>query len=194
MGSNPISSAVNITIQIICPSQVNFHILIMFFHLKVSCKDKRILKKFINLLTKLKSLPISIKYFPKHEKRKFVTVLKSPHVNKTAQEQFEYRYFSKDFLVFSFKPLTFFLLLKKLKNLSFSGIKIEIRGLLEKKKTGKPVLKLITPDNIVLREVCFKNNNLKKNKTLDFDYSLSKKYIQLFDSYGEIYLQNTFYL
>jgi hypothetical protein len=121
-------------------------------------------------------------------------VLKSPHVNKTAQEQFEYRYFSKDFLVFSFKPLTFFLLLKKLKNLSFSGIKIEIRGLLEKKKTGKPVLKLITPDNIVLREVCFKNNNLKKNKTLDFDYSLSKKYIQLFDSYGEIYLQNTFYL
>jgi ribosomal protein S10 len=162
--------------------------------LKVSCKDKRILKKFINFLTKLKSLPISIKPFSKHEKRKFVTVLKSPHVNKTAQEQFEYRFFSKDFLVFSFKPLIFFLLLKRLKNFSFSGIKLEVQGLFEKKRTDKHALKLINPDNIVLQNICFKQNDFKKNKISSFNMSLSKKYIQLFDSYGEVCLKNVFYL
>merc|ERR1712078_546586 len=118
----------------------------MFFYLKVSCKDKRILKKFVNFFTKLKSFPIFIKPFPKREKRKFVTVLKSPHVNKTAQEQFEYRFFFKDFLVFSSKPSIFLLFLKKLKNFSFSGIKIEVQGLFEKKRIAKHVLKLINPD------------------------------------------------
>merc|ERR1712183_472559 len=105
--------------------------LVMFIYLRVSCKDKRILKKFINFFTKLRSLPIFIKPFSKREKRKFVTVLKSPHVNKTAQEQFEYRFFFKDFLVFSSKPLILFLFLKKLKNFSFSGIRIEVQGLFE---------------------------------------------------------------
>ena len=83
----------------------------MFFYLKVSCKDKRILEKFTKVLMEIKSLPIFIKPFPKHKKRKFITILKSPHVNKTAQEQFEYRFFSKHFLIFSLKPQIFFLLL-----------------------------------------------------------------------------------
>jgi len=176
----------------------------MFFYLKVSCKDKRILKKFTSFFTKIKSLPIFIKPFPKHEKRKFTTVLKSPHVNKTAQEQFEYRFFSKDFLIFSFKPLIFFLLLKKLKNFSFSGIKLEVKGLFEKNKTHKQTLKLISPDNIVLRNAYSKQKNFKESRKehqisrhissgSNFDFNLSKKYIQLFDSYGEVYLQNTFH-
>jgi len=177
----------------------------MFFYLKVSCKDKSILKKFISFFTKIKSLPIFIKPFPKHEKRKFITILKSPHVNKTAQEQFEYRFFSKHFLIFSFKPLIFFLLLKKLKNFSFSGIKLEVKGLFEKSKTQKYALKLISPDNIVLQNVHLNQKSFKKNKKryatsklvlndYNFESTLSKKYIQLFDSYGEIYLKNTFHI
>ena len=92
----------------------------MFFYLKISCKDQRILKKFLHFFTKLESFPIVIKSFPKSEKRKFVTVLKSPHVNKTAQEQFEYRYYSRHLLVRSFKPLTFFFIFKEAKKLKFS--------------------------------------------------------------------------
>ena len=172
----------------------------MFFYLKVSCKDKRILKKFIRIFTKIKSLPIFIKSFPKHERRKFITILKSPHVNKTAQEQFEYRIFSKHFLIFSLKPRIFFLLLKKLKNLSFSGIKLEVKGVFEKNRTNKYVLKLINPDNVILQKSYLTQKNFKKDKkrseisefTQD-ELDLSKKYIQLFDSYGEIYLKNTFY-
>ena len=158
----------------------------MFFYLKVSCKDKRILEKFTRVFTKIKSLPIFIKPFPKHEKRRFITVLKSPHVNKTAQEQFEYRFFSKHFLVFSFKPRIFFLLLKKLKNLSFSGIKLEVKGIFEKNITNRYVLKLVNPDNVVLQKQYLTQKSFKKNKqrhgiskfTPD-ELGLSKKYIQL---------------
>jgi len=172
----------------------------MFFYLKISCKDKKILEKFSRVFTKIKSLPIFIKPFPKHEKRKFITILKSPHVNKTAQEQFEYRFFSKHFLVFSMKPQIFFLLLKKFKNLSFSGIKLEVKGVFEKNLTNKYILKLINPDNVVLQKSYLNQKSFRKEKTKSKGFKsvinnleLSKKYIQLFDSYGEVYLKNTFH-
>ena len=169
----------------------------MFFYFKVSCKDKRILEKFTKVLMKIRSLPIFIKPFPKHKKRKFITILKSPHVNKTAQEQFEYRFFTKHFLIFSLKPQIFFLLLKRLKNLSFLGIKLEVKGIFEKNITDKYILKFINPDNIVLQKTYLtkkKKKNHEVSKLASNELYLSKKYIQLFDSYGEIYLKNTFHV
>ena len=110
----------------------------MFLYFKVSTKDNKILKKFLRFLLKLNISPVVLKYVPKQQKRKFVTILKSPHINKTAQEQFEFRHYSKEFIVNSVKPLTFFLIIKKLKNLSFSGLKLEVKGLLNfEKKTKK---------------------------------------------------------
>jgi hypothetical protein len=66
-------------------------------------------------------------------------------------------------------------------------------------------LKYINPDNIVLKNTDLSHSRLKKSKkkckesreiftNRTHEFSLSKKYIQLFDSYGEICLQNTFYL
>ena len=177
----------------------------MFFYLKVSCKDERILKKFTTVFTKIKSLSIFIKSFPTYEKRKFVTVLKSPHVNKTAQEQFEYRFYCKRFLICSGKPFTFFSLLKKLKNLSFLGINLEVKGLFEKNKTNKYSLKMISPDNIVLTnipKISVNKQKLKINKQARVAQTvfnnpqnalLLKKYIQLFDLYGETSLRDVFY-
>lgn len=178
----------------------------MFFYLKISCKDKRILKSFLRFFTKLESLPVFLKSLSKHKKRKFVTVLKSPHVNKTAQEQFEYRLYSKHFLIRSFKPLTFFLLLKKLKNVSFSGINLEVKGFLEKNNIQKHVLRVVSPDNIILKSVTdlyFGKKRLKKIpykqnfkqilKNHNSDFLFYRKYVQLFDLYGEICLKKVFY-
>jgi ribosomal protein S10 len=178
----------------------------MFFYLKISCKDKKILKNFLRFFAKLDSLLVFLKSLPKHKKRKFVTVLKSPHVNKTAQEQFEYRLYSKHFLIHSFKPLTFFLFLKKLKNLSFSGINLKVKGFLEKNKMQKHVLRVVSPDNIILKSVAdsyLGKKRLKKfqhKKTLkqisknhNSDFLFYKKYVQLFDLYGEICLKKIFY-
>lgn len=169
----------------------------MFFHLKISCKDKRILKKFLRFLTKIKPLPIFLKSFSKQEKRKFITVLKSPHVNKTAQEQFEYRLYSKHFLIYSFKSFTFFLLLKKLKNLSFPGLDLKVKGLLGKNKAYKHTLQTVNPDNIILKNthsLYLKKNKRKKVQYEKDDSSLFyKKYLQLFDLYGEICLKKVFH-
>lgn len=174
----------------------------MFFYLKISSKDKRVLKKFLHFLTKMNFFHIFLKSFPKNEKRKFVTVLKSPHVNKTAQEQFEFRFYSKHLLIHSFKPLTFLLLLKKVKNLSFSGLNLEVKGFVEKNKMYKHTLKVINPDNIILNSS--ESLNLSKkhsNKSLkqavknyNPNFSSCRKYIQLFDLYGEICLTEIFHL
>lgn len=171
----------------------------MFFYLKISCKDKRILKKFLRFFTKIRFLPLFLKSFSKYEKRKVITVLKSPHVNKTAQEQFEYRLYSKDFLIQSFKPLTFFVLLKKLKNLSFPGLNLEVKGFLGKNKTQNQVLQIVDPDNITLKSGTFfylKKRPLKKisyKKSYSSELFFYKKYLQLFDLYGEICLKKVFY-
>jgi ribosomal protein S10 len=150
----------------------------MFLYFKVSSKDDKILKKFLQFLLKLNTSPVVIKYASKQQKRKFVTILKSPHINKTAQEQFEFRHYSKEFIVNSVKPLTFFLIIKKLKNLSFSGLKLEVKGLLNFEKKNKSFLNQLDPDNIVL-------NQYKTSTPL----YLHKRYIQLFDCYGEMWLK-----
>lgn len=152
----------------------------MFLHFKVSSKDSYTLEKFLRFLQSLKIAPTVLKHFSKRNKRRFITILKSPHVNKTAQEQFEFRYYTKEFLIDSPKPFTFFLTIRKIKNLSFPGLKLEVKGLFSSNKQNQSILKLINPDNVVL--------NLRKSKTLP-SLGFQKKYIQLFDCYGELYLE-----
>lgn len=157
----------------------------MFFHIKVFSKDNHALKRFFQFLQRLKISLIVLKFFSKQKKRKFVSILKSPHVNKTAQEQFEFKYYNKEFLIDLFKPLTFFLLLKKIKILSFCNLKLEIKGLFSLNKNHKNFLKkLINPDNVILEPI-----DLKTFK----DRFFQKKYIQLFDCYGEFHLKKLFF-
>ncbi len=152
----------------------------MFLHFKVSSKDNSVLEKFLRFLQRLKISPTVFKHFSKQNKRKFITILKSPHVDKTAQEQFEFRYYTKEFLVDSPKLFTFFLTIKKIKNLSFPGLKLKVKGLLNLKKRNENSLKLADPDNVILR--------LKKSKNLS-SLAFQKKYVQLFDCYGELCLE-----
>jgi ribosomal protein S10 len=152
----------------------------MFLHFKVSSKDNSVLEKFLRFLQRLKISPTVFKHFSKQNKRKFITILKSPHVDKTAQEQFEFRYYTKEFLVDSPRLFTVFLAIKKIKNLSFPGLKLEVKGLLNLKKRNENFLKLADPDNVVLR--------LRKSKNLSL-LAFQKKYVQLFDCYGELYLE-----
>jgi ribosomal protein S10 len=164
VGSNPTSSVLKI----------------MFLHFKVSSKDNSVLEKFLRFLQRLKISPTVLKHFSKQNKRRFITILKSPHVNKTAQEQFEFRYYIKEFLIDSPKPFTLFLTIKKIKNLSFPGLKLEVKGLLNLNKQNENFLKLADPDNVVLK--------LGKPNTSS-SLAFQKKYVQLFDCYGELYLE-----
>ena len=176
----------------------------MFFHIKISSKDKKILKDFGHFLSRLEKTSNFLKSFPRQNTHKFVTILKSPHINKTAQEQFEFRYYTKEFFINSFKPLTFFLILKKVNNLSFSGINLKVKGLFKSNLNKKLIV--INPDNIDLdivtnygliqkknlKQKTFRNRNFNQSNNNRSFYA-SKRYIQLFDCYGELSLKTDLY-
>jgi ribosomal protein S10 len=165
VGSNPTSSDFDSFI---------YKNLIMFFYLKISSKNKEVLKKFITCVNVLNSSTAIVKNPTKYNTKKFITILKSPHINKSAQEQFEFRFYNEKLLVCSFKPLIFILRLKKLKSASFPGIDLEVTSLIEAGSTDKITLKTLNPAYF----------SLKASNRIDF-----KKYLQLFDCYGELYLK-----
>ena len=163
----------------------------MFLHIRASAKDKKVLKNFDQFISKLQLTSNSLQLLPKRNLRKFITVLKSPHVNKTAQEQFEFRIYTKELIINSFKPFTLFLVLKKINNLSFSGLNLKIENLF--KTNTKKKLTVLNPDSVDLDII--KNSGFLLNKKLSNNQQnllLSKRYIQLFDCYGAIALKANF--
>jgi hypothetical protein len=83
-------------------------------------------------------------------------------------------------------------------NVSFSGIDLRVKGLFEQNKRKK--LLAVNPDNINLNIIT--NHSLTKKvfsghkdfQNFNESFSISKRYIQLFDCYGEMSLKNDFYL
>lgn len=163
----------------------------MFFHIKVSAKDKKVLDNFGRFISKLQLTSNSLRLLSKRNLRKFITVLKSPHVNKTAQEQFEFRVYTKEFIISSFKPLTLFLILKKINDSSFSGLNLKIESLV--KQNTKKKLIALNPDNVNLNTIEKFNSLLSSDLSNSQNFLSSKRYIQLFDSYGEMVLKTDFH-
>lgn len=92
-------------------------------------KTKESLKTFLKFLAhdlKWQNNKILINYRGKKKIIKKITVLKSPHVNKTAQEQFELKTYSAKVSFYSYKNKMYLLMLKKIKNKLFPDIKIRI--------------------------------------------------------------------
>lgn len=163
----------------------------MFFHIKVSAKDKKVLEKFGQFISKLQLTSNSLRLLSKRNVRKFITILKSPHVNKTAQEQFEFRVYTKEFIISSFKPLTLFLILKKINDSSFSGLNLKIESLF--KQNTKKKLIALNPDSVDLNTVERFNSVLSSDLSTSQNFLSSKRYIQLFDCYGEMVLKTDFH-
>ena len=65
------------------------------------------------------------------------TVLKSPHVNKKAQEQFEYRLHKRQISFYWFQSFKMLMLLKKVQTKLFPDVKIKIRFMLNTSKIKK---------------------------------------------------------
>lgn len=162
MGSNPTSSENKLK---------------MFFQLQILSKDKKVLETFINFFQNLQKTFSTWKVVFNSKKRDVVTVLKSPHVNKTAQEQFEYRIYSKKIMINSFKPSIFLLVLKKIKSFSFPGISLKVTGVCNKSDKLAKTLNLLDPKNFYL------SNDSKR----------FSKYIQLFDCQGETLLKTKYF-
>lgn len=80
-------------------------------------------------------------------KKKLFTVLKSPHVNKTAQEHFEYRIYKKRIKCFVPKISIFLISLKKIRSFLFSDLGIKIKLMSNKKLSNKKFKNSFNVDN-----------------------------------------------
>src|SRR6476620_2101567 len=130
------------------------------YQLTIISKNKKSAENgFLFFLKNSSELNLNIikKYFQKKKKKNVLTILKSPHVNKSAQEQFESKFFSKQLSIYSSKNFQFLLFLKKIKTYLFPDVKIKIKFILNKNLSEKIGANILNPSN-------FKLNVLKKIK------------------------------
>lgn len=153
--------------------------------INVYSKNKNSLNNFLTLLSNFikKSKAIIYKEKLQKQKKTKLTILKSPHVHKSAQEQFEYRIYKQQVLVFLLNPSQLLVFLKKVIKFAFYNIKIVVNYFLLNKH--KNLSKFLNLNNYFL--------NLKSNYSNDF--FLKKKrsdlfFIKKFKSYSFLKILN----
>ena len=168
--------------------------------IKIYSKDKKSLEQFKtflkNITKKWKSFTFNIKNNKK--KRKRITVLKSPHVNKKAQTQFQSIIHSANIKCFSFDLKKNYIILKKIKNHLFPDIKIKINRTIFNKKTKLMTNNLFLPKNLYfyqnIKTLLVKQKQLKKllivNKQIKKKEIILKKtlqFLKILDNFGTSY-------
>ena len=109
----------------------------MIIIINLSSKNYRSLHNFItkvlnkNFISKFKIF-VNEKIIKTPTKSMLYSVLKSPHVNKIAQEQFIYKIYTIKLKIFFFQPNLLLIFLKTIKNILSSDIKINYKIILNK--------------------------------------------------------------
>lgn len=101
----------------------------MLIKIDLKSNNHKSLKKLISVFNEFCKRYDSQSSLSGHNKKLktvVISVLKSPHVNKTAQEQFEYKIFKSKLLLKSKNFLRILLLLKKFSKIFFSDVNIKI--------------------------------------------------------------------
>lgn len=164
-----------------------------YYQITITSKNKQSLKdysKFFN--NNIKICKILSKSYNKKNKKKVITILKSPHVNKKAQEQFEFNIFSKKITLKMPNDSKFLIFLKKIETNLSSDVSIKIKLLINKRLPEKFEIKVFNPSyfqfNFFKNTNLLNNNKLKKERILDF--KKVKKLFGILDIYGEVCQKN----
>jgi len=151
----------------------------MFINIHIYSKNyasiKRIIAIFSNhyLLKKL-NLTIFRSIYQNPTKRKIFTVLKSPHVNKIAQEHFEYNIYKKTLKIHCFKGFLVLTVLRMLKYKIFADVKFKISIISFPFKFKQNLQNNINPNNFILIRNSF----------------CLKTYLKIFNNYGNFVLRS----
>ena len=164
------------------------------FNITITSKNKNSINNFFSILKTNKCNDLK-KYFQKKTKHKRMSILKSPHVNKTAQEQFEKIIFNKQFTLQTIKNLKFYIFLKRLNFELFPDINFKLKYKINYHDFRKIKLKIFNPNNFKFKKYKnskFFNLNLDEIKLLKRakkETFLKKTNIllNLFDFYGEFF-------
>jgi hypothetical protein len=118
------------------------------FNVTITSRNKSSIYHFFLFFnwTTLFSFNSVIKYSPKSVGKKRLTVLTSPHVNKSAQEQFESRLFKTQFRIQTTKTFRYLTFLKKLNSNLFPDINIKLKYIANNNGTQKFRLKIFNPN------------------------------------------------
>jgi ribosomal protein S10 len=95
----------------------------------IESKNKKSIFNFLNFFKSVAQKKFKSQIQKKRlykQKYKKITLLKSPHVHKSAQTQFECRIYKKQISIALFSALDFLILIKKLLNYSFYDIKMSV--------------------------------------------------------------------
>jgi ribosomal protein S10 len=168
-----------------------------YYQITITSKNKQSLKdysKFFN--NNIEIFKLLSKSYNKIKNKKIITILKSPHVNKKAQEQFEFSLFSKQITLQMPNSYKFLILLKKIETNLFSDVNIKIKLLVNKNLPEKFQTKIFNPSyfqlNFFKTDILFDNNAKKmkfKKKNL-LDFKKATQIFKIFDIYGEIFHKN----
>ena len=153
-------------------------------NLKIESKNQISIKNFLKFFKETNSNNFKIikKFFYKKEKKTFISILKSPHVNKSAQEQFEIKKHSVQITIQTNQPFKFLLVLKKIKTNIFPDINLKLRLIFNKKVHNSFKQKIFNIDNFKLKQ-----GSKFKNKKFIFDtikFNNENQILSLFDIYG----------
>ncbi len=168
------------------------------YFITIYSKNKTALEKFLIFLKKklpILKLQIISKYKREKKKTTIINILKSPHVNKTAQEKFKYTEYSLKISTCSFRACKYLLYFKKLNNNLFPDIKTKIVTSIHNKKTRKLKIKLLNLDKFLLNSLKIKGaqklNSKNRINIKGYHPQLIEKtvnYLKILDCLGELYL------
>lgn len=161
-------------------------------NITIKSKNKKLLIFFLLFLKENETENIK-KQFKKRIKKQKLSILKSPHVNKKAQEQFEYCVFRKQFTIKNVAKFKYLIWLKKLSVKTFPNLSIKLKVKISNKNIKNVGLQVFNLKNFKLKKhYNFKIYNLKLRKLKEknnINKQLKTKQINLlfkmFEMYGE---------
>ena len=150
----------------------------MFINIHIYSKNYRSIKLISNFFAneaflKFLNLTTFNSFYQNRIKTKLFTVLKSPHVNKTAQEHFECSIYTKQFKVYSSKGFLLLIFLKKLKNNIFFDTTFKVELINQPLKYNQKLKNNLNPDNFLLIS----------------NYACLKSYLKILNNYGNLVLR-----
>lgn len=165
----------------------------MYLNIAIRSKNYNSLKAFLRIfktLTKTKKLKLNktFKVFQKKRFKKVFTILRSPHVNKSAQEQFEYNLFAKHVDIKSHQILKILIILKKIKTISFSDIEVKIKFIINPKSKKAIFINYLKQKKIriISKKKKRKISKLKKKTYRAISkFEQIKLYLLFMDLYGK---------
>ena len=172
------------------------------YHLIVSSRNKKSIINFEQFFFKVIKFNFNIlnRFLRKKKRRKVFTILKSPHVNKIAQEQFEYKTYSQKYIIYFSNSSQFLLFFKKLKKHLFPDLEFKLNIFLHKKIDELSIFKLFNTKkyklNIIDKINLSQNLTIEKKKKKFNESNIdllikTKKILKNVDVYGDLLLNKS---